>query len=51
VRCLIIAQVNVKTNFTTLSHQQEEPGYFTGYSEADYSVYDRVKGFRLPTGA
>jgi hypothetical protein len=32
-------------------HQQEYPGYFTRYSEADYSVYDRVIGVRLPRGA
>jgi len=32
-------------------HQQEQPGYFTRYSEADYSVYDRVIGVRFPSGA
>jgi hypothetical protein len=32
-------------------HQQEKPGYFTRYSEADYSVYDRVIGVRFSTGA
>jgi hypothetical protein len=31
-------------------HQQEKPGYFTRYSEADYSVYDRIIGVRFPTG-
>jgi hypothetical protein len=31
-------------------HLQEEPGYFTRYSEADYSVYDRVIVVRLPAG-
>jgi len=32
-------------------HLQEEPGYFTRYSEADYSVDDRVIGVLLPTEA